>query len=230
MDAPVTKPVAGKFSTPRFIYITGCDGTGKTTQARLLLEQLQAQGVRARHVWLRFPFTFSLPLLAYARLRGYSWYENESGFRHGYWDFQRSWLMREIFPWALLLDAALAAIRHIYVPLWRGEIIVCERFALDMLVDLSVATGETGLINQLPGRLFLRLLPARSQMIILDLDAPMVRCRRPDLSFDHRLDERLAAYRQLSAGLKIAPFSSRQPVEAIHCEIARLTGAGYAHS
>jgi hypothetical protein len=138
--------------------------------------------------------------------------------------------MREIFPWALLLDAALAAIRHIYVPLWRGEIIVCERFALDMLVDLSVATGEADLWNHPPGRLFLRLLPACSQVIILDLDAPMVRCRRPDLAFDHRLDERLAAYRRLSAGLGIAPFSSRQPVEAIHCEIARLIESGYAHN
>jgi hypothetical protein len=114
------------------------------------------------------------------------------------------------FPWTLLLDAALAAIRHLCA-LWRGEIVVCERFVLDMLVDLSVATGETDLLSHLPGRLFLRLMPACSQVIILDLDAPMVRSRRPDLHFDHRLDERLAAYRQLCAGLEIEPFSANGP-------------------
>ena len=92
----------------RFIYITGCDGTGKSTQARLLLAQLKASGIKARHLWLRYPFFLSLPLLAYARLRGYSWREKTGDMEYSYWDFHRSWLMRTIFPWALLLDAALA--------------------------------------------------------------------------------------------------------------------------
>ena len=73
---------------PRFIYITGCDGTGKTTQTRLLLEQFRLQGVKAKQVWIRFPFLLSLPLQAYARWRGLSWNEQSNGGRHGYWCFR----------------------------------------------------------------------------------------------------------------------------------------------
>src|SRR5690606_9788348 len=112
----------------RFIYITGCDGTGKTTQANLLLKHLEAAGGRPRHLWLRFPFFLTLPLLVYARLRGFSWYEEHDGVRQGYWNFRRSWVLRTLFPWVLLVDATLAAVVKVHLPLWMGRTIVCERF------------------------------------------------------------------------------------------------------
>ena len=199
-----------------FIYITGCDGTGKTTQTELLVKQLQAQGVRARHLWLRFPFLFSLPLLAYARLRGYSWYEVTNGVRHGYWDFRRSRLMRRIFPWVLLLDAAIAALWAIYLPLWRGETVVCERFVLDMLVDLGVAAGEPEFYIQWPGRLYWRLLPQNALVFVLDLDVMTIRTRRADLTSDRRLADRVEAFRALALTRKLKMISSAPPVMEVN--------------
>lgn len=202
--------------TARFIYITGCDGTGKTTQAGLLARQLQAEGVKTRQVWLRFPFFFSLPLLAYARWRGLSWYEQDGAVRHGYWDFSRSQLLQNTLPWLLLVDAALAGFFKIQLPLWRGETIICERFVLDMLADLRVAFGGRNIYPQLPGRLFLRLIPAQARIFILDLDAETVQDRRSDLRSDRFLAERLEAYRQLSAYLRLNPLSSRMPAQTLH--------------
>lgn len=228
MVAPDTKPVAGRSTFPRFIYIAGCDGTGKTTQARLLLEQFAARGIRARHVWLRFPFFFSLPLLACARLRGYSWYEHEGGRRHGYrtgkcrgdcrgyWDFRRSWLMRAVFPWALLLDAFTAALLNIYLPLQIGQIVVCERFVLDMLADLIVATQNDHLHRSLPGRWYLCLIPRDARLVVLDLDPETIRARRADLRSDRRLEARLEAFRTIARHLKIDLLSSAPPVGAVH--------------
>jgi hypothetical protein len=100
----------------RFFYITGCDGTGKTTQADLLLSQLKSRGIKARKVWLRYPFYFSIPFLAYSRLRGFSWYEEIDGYRHGYWDFRGSWMMVHVFPWFLFLDSLISAMFYIYLP------------------------------------------------------------------------------------------------------------------
>src|SRR5687767_9986185 len=104
-------------NAPRFLYLTGCDGTGKTTQADLLCAWLKQRSIQPRRVWLRFPFIFSLPLLAYARWRRLSWYEVVEGVRHGYWDFRTSILLKALFPWCLLLDAALAAVVKVYLPL-----------------------------------------------------------------------------------------------------------------
>lgn len=212
---------------PLFIYITGCDGTGKSTQAELLLQQLEAVGATPRHLWLRFPFLFSLPLLAYARWRGMSWYEDTGSVRHGYWDFRDSLLMRWVFPWVLLLDASLAALRKVYLPLWRGEDIVCERFVLDMLVDMALAFDDESLHQQLPGRLYQRLLPNETQIILLDLDAPTIRERRADMVFDRRLDARLSAFRRIAADYDLQMLSNTLPVADIGSDIWKRIGTHY---
>jgi thymidylate kinase len=222
---------------PRFIYLAGCDGVGKTTQAGLLLARLRENGLRVRRLWLRFPFCFSLPLLAYARLRGFSRYEGSAGARHGCWDFERPRLLRALFPWALLVDAFLASLWHVTLPLGMGRTIVCERYVLDMLVDLGLAFKDPHFYQWKPGSLFLQLLPRRAAVVLLDLDAGTIRTRRPDLRSDRRLKDRLQAYRVLAAGLGLALVASDAPVEVVHRRIIEALRAsappseraGYAH-
>ncbi len=196
----------------RFIYITGCDGTGKSTQARLLIKQLQSLGIRVCHIWLRFPFFFCLPWLAYARWQGYSWYEESGDVRHGYWDFRCSWMMRVVFPWLLLFDAVLAAAWRIYLPLLSGKTLVCERFIIDMLADLAVALDDMEFYRKLPGRLYFRLLPSKSKLYILDLDPESIRSRRPDLISDNNLANRLQAFRCLAEGMGYPQLSSQPSI------------------
>jgi hypothetical protein len=214
-----TTPSLRTKSLPSFIYITGCDGTGKSTQASLLVDALTSRGIRPRRLWLRFPFVFSIPLLAYARLRGFSWYEQVAGVRHGYWDFHLSWLLKTIFPWLLLLDAALASIVKIYLPILFGRTIVCERFVIDMLVDLSLATRDRNLHKRLPGRTFKSLLPKDTSIILLDLDVKSIRARRPDLITDCRLEDRLETFRHISDDLDLRIFSSSTPMHELNRSI-----------
>lgn len=208
----------------RLIYITGADGTGKSTQARLLIQHLQGRGIRCRHLWLRLPCFFSLPLLAYARWRGYSWHKVTDGVDHGYWDFRSSWGLRTLLPWVLLLDAALAAVGKVYIPLWLGKTIVCERFVLDMLIDLTIAFDDCRLHHRLPGRLYPRLIPRDATIIVLDLDAETIRERRADLRPDRRLEARLSAFRRLSADWSLPVLSSRMPVAELGQRIREAMG------
>lgn len=221
MVAAHSKPVAYRTPAPCFFYISGCDGSGKTTQARLLLENLISRGVRTRHVWLRFPFFFSLPLLIYARWRELSWHEQCGGVRHGYWDFRESSLLHLMLPWTLFADAALAGFFKICLPLWCGETVVCERYVLDMLVDLAVAFDDPYLHKHLPGRLFFGLLPDRARIVVLDLDAATIRLRRSDLVHDKNLEARLEAFRLISRDWKLPIFSSRNPAEEVYIQIYR---------
>jgi len=224
MDAFYRQPVEHNMHKPRFIYITGCDGTGKTTQARLIMERLRAEGVEPVHRWLRYPFLLSVPLLAYARWRGYSWYEKSGDVRHGYWDFRRSPLLQIFLPWTLLLDALLTALIKVYLPLALGRTIVCERFVLDMLVDMSVAFGDSELYRRLPGRLYPLLLPRRSAIAILDLDAETVRDRRKDLRIDWRLDTKLNTYRRLANTLQLPLLANSDSISCLFFQVCELTG------
>ena len=201
---------------PRFIYITGCDGTGKTTQACLMIKYLASQGIETQHVWLRFPFLFSIPLLAYARLRGFSWYEVADGVRHGYWNFRSSWILGTFLPWSLLIDAFLSALANIYIPLWMGKTIVCDRFAYDMLVDLTIAFADPGIRCKVPGRLFPLILPRDTKTVVLDLDVETIISRRPDLSTDRNLKDKLSLYREFARDFSLPLYSSRDPIQYLN--------------
>lgn len=210
----------------KLIYITGADGTGKTTQARLLVSQLKAAGEKPYHVWLRFPFFFSLPLLVYARWQGYSWVEKENGVCHGYRDYRHSWLLRALLPWIFLFDIFLAALGKVYLPLWLGKTIICERFVLDMLADLAVACHDTTLHYRLPGKLYAFLLPRKAKIVVLDLDADTIRQRRADLQSDRRLETRLTTYRQLAIDYALPVLSSRLAITELNQRLQEITGIG----
>ncbi len=203
----------------RLYYIAGCDGTGKTTHAKLLVQALNERGIQAKQLWLRFPFFFSVPLLGYARMRGYSWYEIVDGVRHGYWDFTQSWLMRNIFPWVLLIDATLMAAINVTIPLLLGKTIVCERFVLDTLVDLEVGLKDNKLHTKLPGSLYKCLLPRKAKIIILDAEINLIQERRPDLRSDTQLEMRLDAYRNLAYDYSINLFSNINDVVEVNRRI-----------
>jgi hypothetical protein len=212
IDSKYLNPAA---SQSRFFYITGCDGTGKTTQARKLISYLEGQGISVRSLYIRYPVFLSAPLLAYARLGGYSWYEGQGKTRQGYWYFRDSWLLRVVFPWIFLLDAFFATILHIHLPRMFGKTIVCERFVLDMIGDLSIALGESDFHKRLPGWLYLQLLPADASIIILTLDIEKIRKRRKDLRYDRRLQARLETFATLAKDQKLMVVSSELKVAKV---------------
>ena len=208
----------------KVIYITGADGTGKSTHTKLLLKALRSSGKSCSHLWLRFPFLLSYPFLAFSRLRGYSWHEQENGHKHGYWSFQDSLLMREVFPWVYLIDAMIASLVRLRIPLWLGRTIVCERFVLDMLADVMVALNNPGFIHTLPGRAFLRVLPTCTEVIILDLDLHSIRKRRRDLQRDKRLECRIEAFRRIAEVGSFDLVSTMPSVEESSKAIRRQLG------
>jgi len=203
------------------IYLAGCDGTGKSTQINQLIKRLRSRRKRVIHVWLRFPFFISLPLLACARLRGWSWVEMHAGRRIGYWDFSDSTIMQTIFPWALFLDSLLAAIWNVYLPLLAGFTVVCDRFVLDTLVDLETGLGQVHIPAKAPQTWFPRLIPSKAKVAILDLAVDQIRSRRADLLFDQNLAARLELYRDLSVTFGYPLISSLPSIDDVHTEVYR---------
>jgi thymidylate kinase len=204
---------------PRCIYLAGIDGAGKTTHARALQEMLQQDVPHVRYVWLRFPRLLCVPLLVYARLRGYSVRERVDGAEHGYWYFDRSWLLSHVFPWLLWLDTLLLAVLKVYVPLWAGYTIVCDRFVMDTLVDLMIGLNDDRFEERLPGRLFLPLLPRGARVVILDLDSETARQRSAELKGDRSHEQRRNLYLQLARRHEVPVVCSRASVADVQADI-----------
>lgn len=211
---------------PRLIHLAGADGSGKTTQARALLALLDREHRPARYVWLRFPHLISAPLLLYARWRGCSYSEVVEGYRHGYWDFRSSWLLSRVLPWTLLLDTLLATIARVYWPLIRGDTVVCDRFVVDILVDLMAGLHDRFFDTRRPGRWFLRLLPSNSRVAVVDLDSQLARQRCPELRADRSHEQRRAIYLELARRQRLPVVSNAGCVHATTVSLAEALGIG----
>jgi len=184
---------------PMLICITGIDGVGKTTHVNLILEHLRNKGTKCEYKWLRFHHLISLPLLAFCRLAGYTRVSTLGGTQKcSYHEFHRSKLISVVYPWILLMDTLLFTTVKVYIPMFFGTTIVCDRFVYDTLIDLAVATRDHEVYNKSVGKLFLKLIPANARFIMLNLDKATVLSRREELMDDVTFDDRYELYRSFS--------------------------------
>lgn len=219
--APGTR--AAETVLPACIHLAGVDGTGKSTQARILADLLRRRHAHVRCVWLRFPRLLSAPLLVYARLRDLSWQETVGGSTHGYWDFGGSWVMAHVYPWLVWIDALIYAAVYVYTPRLLGRGVVCDRFVVDTLADLMAALEDDTFDLRLPGRLFPVLIPRTALVVVLDLDFVHAVQRNPELAGDRTWPLRRRMYQAIARHQGLRVISTKGAVEEVTEQI--LSGA-----
>jgi thymidylate kinase len=208
-------------ATGRLVYIAGNDGTGKTTQAELLLTSLRALGIPSQYVWLRYPQYLSLPVLGLSRLLRVTRYETVDGRRVGRWEFHRARWLASLLLWCRVVDARIARRRLIEPLLRRGETVVLDRFVYDIAVDVAAAANDPGLLCSRAARLMYGLV-RREDAVILDAPAATIRTRRSGLSLDFGLAMRAELYRSLGAQVGVVLCDASQPRDVVH---QKLLGA-----
>lgn len=191
--------VDGRQSLPGLISIVGVDGSGKTTLANCLADELAAQGIRPVLVWSRFRNYLSKPLLALTRLTGHNYYCTYEGIRFGYHDFERLAGYRELFALLQAIDVNIAAYARIHRRrAWAG-VLICERGPWDTLVDVTADTGLMWLPESSLGRAYSLLVRRDATVFWVSRDGDKILKSRPELVHDPKLEMRNALYAQLSA-------------------------------
>lgn len=209
---------------PKLICIIGPDGTGKTTQAKLLVERLRKEGINCEYRWLRFYHFLSLPLLALARLMGLSEVKTlSSGRKIGYHYFYKSKAISKLYPVFLFLDTLIFAILKVYIPIKLfKKTIICDRFVYDTLVDLMVSTGNYEIYNSIIGKLFVKLIPKNSKTIMLMADEDVLRQRRDDVREDKTLNLKIKLYRELSDEFGLPVVNAGLSVDEVYLKIVEM--------
>lgn len=167
---------------PRTIALVGIDGSGKTTQAHRLADELVAAGVHA----------------AYRRNAGGRHWFRRLAVRLGRRDGEdllgrRGMLLVEFFlRW-------LAILRTLLRRTLAGEVAVMDRYAVCQYVSLLARGGGPGAVRL--ARLAYRLFPAPTRTIFLDVDPAVAHRRIESRGYDSETMEYLnaaaAAYRSL---------------------------------
>lgn len=205
---------------PRFYYIAGPDGSGKSTHLEALREGLAAAGITGVHIWLRSPKLLSKPLLLFCRLAGFTRYETVEGIRTGTHDFYRSKLISWKYPWLQYLDMRI----YMYLKVKRrfkarSVNVFLDRYVLDTLADLMVDTRRFDLHKKPVGRLFLKLMPPLESIVILDAEEEVMRKRKRDVSVDPNVAFKLKAFRTLAQDLGITLIDNNREFPEVHQDI-----------
>ena len=211
----------------QIVSLSGVDGCGKTAIINELRVMLAARGQRSRYVWLRYNHYTSKILLGFCRLAGLTRYEKKGGVRVGYHDFEKSRIVSWLFVATTYLDTLLASLVKVYVPsLFGSTVIYCDRWIVDIMVDLEIDTGLRFERDTWPGRLFWRLVPARCRCLVIDRDEGKLKAARPENAIDADFDQRIALYRRHAADPRITALRNDGSVAEAAERICMFAGFG----
>jgi dTMP kinase len=205
----------------RLISFSGIDGSGKTTQVKLLEDRLKQNGVETSKMWSRWRPLLSLPLLQFLRRTGQA-RVHKADFL-SIVDFQdpKNDAIASLWCFATQLENFLKTSLKVFFPLTLGRTVVCDRYTLDLLVDGMSDLRDPPTRIRLGFKL-LRLLPRPDQAFLIDIDAESAYGRKPDLpSVSHNV-KRVRLYLDLhkQAGVKL--MDGRRSSETIHQDVWRF--------
>lgn len=155
--------VSDRETIPKAIIFFGPDGSGKTTQADLLVKEINNRGIKTRKVWLRSLHTLAF-IISAAAMRCLS-LENVYQFRTKYSHargFKPIWYLIEFVSILPLI------LYKFYLPISRGYVIVAERFVIDWIVTLAYATRNESLMDSMLAKMVLKFIPSNSLLVFVD--------------------------------------------------------------
>lgn len=188
-----------ELSTPRYIVISGIDGSGKSTIIRALQKRLRERGLESHYIWMRYNHILVKPVHAFCRLVGLSRrYLSSQGavWRHEFYRCQTFCSFYILLTW---LDTWVGRWRMSF-QLWGHdpEVVICDRWVNDILIDLVVDSRREGLLESKWYTRFQRILPpGAKQFVIVRGDAEVLACR-PECRDDPGFPLRQSMYRRLS--------------------------------
>ncbi len=203
-------------------YITGPDGSGKTSYLKEIITCLNNSKKKYKHIWLRSPKITSKPLMLYCRIVGLTKYKVIDGVKYGKHEFYRSKFVSWLFPILQLIDFKIKW--SLIKKKLNDEILLFDRFALDTLADLMVDTSNFQLHKTRLGKSFIKLIPPQTKILVLDTDESIIRSRKIDTLFDEHLSTKINIYKILSRDLSLTVINNNKEFELVKTEVIEKSG------
>jgi len=169
------------------ICFMGIDGSGKSTQAELLIHWLKASGIKALYVWSGGDAMGIRKFLLYLskKLVRSSSHEDpdpnhkrpDSRARSDPYEHQsrrsklmRFWLVRMVWSFAAYIEHLMEINRVVNKNIQDGYLVVCDRYRWDSLIELAVLNDQESkwLVNRL-NQIMWRFIPRPAMTFLIDV-------------------------------------------------------------
>ncbi len=159
------------------IIFFGPDGSGKTTQADLLSQELTKMGIKNKRFWMRSLHTLAFLISKFAM----NLFD-----LHDIYEFRGKYAIKFRRLWYIIeLISILPLIIRFYILLYKGYVIIADRFVIDWIVSLAYSMKDESFINSKYAKLVLMFIPKDSLLIFLDANYEVI-CKRRDPNIENK--------------------------------------------
>jgi dTMP kinase len=186
------------------IVLTGIDGSGKTTQAHLLVDSLSHYGINVSYVWGRWEPFFLRPLIKRWRNRTAGIKKRKETDINAIKERKKAILNNTFLRWLWLMsffiDYGLQIFLKVRIRLFKGKLIVSDRIFYDSVIDQAINLGKRKdrLLNGLESFWFKIIFPEPSLVIYIDCPGDIAYKRKNDAPDIEYLEDRRRLYLQLA--------------------------------
>jgi thymidylate kinase len=210
------------------IYISGIDGCGKTTQAKLLVDGLTNAGFDTEYLWMRWEPSVKkgINLVKSLRLKrtesSYTLTEKENHRESNWLEFKKKLLLNPVLRYMWMLYACNDYYHSCRKKMCAqsSQIIVCDRYLYDFAIDQAVNFGipPEKLINIVSDTRLSKLKMPNLKLII-DIPAGEGYRRKMDGTPLNYLETRMSYYQRGFEEKNAMHFNGMKSIQGLASEI-----------
>jgi thymidylate kinase len=207
----------------KIIYITGIDGSGKTTLAKNLEASLQNTERKARYFYARHFPILMLPLKFLARatfLHGTSQFGNYKVYIEKKKSQARKhrWLAR-FYAFIWFVDYFLLTYIRLFPHFVTRRSLILDRYFFDTVINMCIMLDlpESKFLRLV--NIFAKLFPSPEFVFYLDLPATVAFQRKDDIQSLQYLEERQECYRVLVRVQRWITIDATRTVDQVKAEV-----------
>ena len=201
------------------VIFFGADGTGKSTQAAMLLKEFKDRGLKASKAWIRARHSLAYVVSQLLIRMGYKLTLTTQNSQRRILDSRAlpaKWL------WSLLefISVIPWIITRMYLPLLLGYHVVAERYIVDTIVYNQYFIGKSFNIY---AKALMRMIPKDALLIHMDAERQdVLKRRKGDIFSENFIEHQLKQYRHIASQLNTLSINtSNRSIEEVDRIIAQ---------